>query len=83
MTWTYLTNLTYLITLASIIGTVANIFKKRWCFVLWLFTNTAWLIVDAYNGLYSQALLFLVYVGLSVWGLIQWKREGKKPHDTD
>jgi nicotinamide mononucleotide transporter len=66
---------TWLVTIASIIGTIANIYKKRWCFIVWLFTNSIWLMVDFYQGLYAQAFLFAVYVGLAVWGLIQWRRE--------
>ena len=62
-----------LITIASLIGTIANIYKKRWCFLIWLFTNSAWCIYDFSKGLYSQAFLFFIYTCLSVWGLIKWK----------
>jgi nicotinamide riboside transporter PnuC len=66
---------TWFVTIASIIGTIANIYKKRWCFIIWLFTNSLWMIVDFYQGLYAQSFLFAVYVCLAVWGLIQWRRE--------
>jgi hypothetical protein len=66
---------TYLITAASIIGTVANIYKKQWCFVIWLFTNSAWLVIDLMAGLYAQSVLFAVYIALSVMVLAKW---GKK-----
>jgi hypothetical protein len=66
-------NWTYIITAASIIGMVANIYKKKWCFVIWLFTNTAWLIIDTAHILYLQTILFAVYIILSIWGLICWK----------
>ena len=66
---------TWLITIASIIGTVANIYKKKWCFVIWLFTNLAWFIIDLRAGLYAQAFLFAVYFLLAVWGLYQWNME--------
>ena len=64
---------TWAITLASIIGTVANIYQKRYCFIIWLFSNGIWLIIDFRAGLYSQAFLFGVYVLLAVWGLYQWR----------
>jgi nicotinamide riboside transporter PnuC len=64
---------TWAITMASIIGTVANIYKQRWAFGLWLCTNSLWLIIDFRAGLYSQAFLFGVYVLLAVWGLYQWR----------
>jgi nicotinamide riboside transporter PnuC len=66
---------TWLITIASIVGTVANIYKRQWCFIIWLVTNSAWMIVDFCMGMYSQAALFAVYVGLAMWGLIQWRRK--------
>ncbi len=71
-------NWTIIITIASIIGTVANIYRKRWCFAVWLCTNAFWFAYDAYHGLWSQALLFAVYFGLSVHGLVKWTKEAKK-----
>jgi len=65
---------TFLITIAAIIGTVANIYKKQWCFIIWPFTNTIWCIYDFSIGAKWQAIQFLVYAGLSVWGLIQWRK---------
>lgn len=69
---------TWLITIAAIIGTVANIYKKQWCFIIWLVTNFLWMAIDAAAGLYSQAALFAVYLLLSVWGLYQWSSGGGK-----
>ncbi len=66
---------TWGLTALSIIGTVANIKKQRWCFLVWLCTNSAWCIYDFYIGAYAQSLLFLVYVGLAIWGLWEWRRE--------
>lgn len=66
---------TWSLTVASIIGTVANIYKKQWCFFIWLATNTSWMIFDFYKGIYAQAFLFSVYTGLAVWGIIQWRAE--------
>lgn len=65
---------TWLITVASIIGVIANIYKKRWCFGVWLVTNFLWMVIDFSKGLYSQSFLFFVYFCLSVWGLIQWRK---------
>jgi hypothetical protein len=63
----------WLVTLASLIGVVANIKKKRWCFGVWLFTNSAWMIYDLALGAYPQAALFGVYVVLAVYGLWEWR----------
>lgn len=67
---------TWAITIASIIGTIANIYKKSWCFIIWLFTNFTWMVVDLKAGLYAQAFLFAIYFMLAVWGLWQWSRAG-------
>lgn len=64
---------TWLITLASITGVIANIYKLRWCFGVWLCTNCAWMIIDFLAGLYAQAFLFGVYALLAVWGLFKWR----------
>ncbi|MFA7175560.1 MAG: nicotinamide mononucleotide transporter [Kiritimatiellia bacterium] len=65
---------TWAVTAASIIGTVANIYKKQWCFLIWLVTNGIWMTVDFMAGMYAQAFLFAVYVALAVWGLIKWRK---------
>jgi nicotinamide riboside transporter PnuC len=65
---------TWLITIAAIIGVVANIYKKPWCFGIWLGTNLAWAFIDFKAGLFAQAFLFAVYAVLAVWGLIQWRK---------
>jgi len=65
---------TWAITLASIIGTVANIKQKAWCFYIWIITNLVWAAIDYRAGIYAQVLLMLVYFLLSVWGIIEWSR---------
>lgn len=59
----------------SIIGVVLNIYKIRWCFVIWGVTNFSWMIIDFYHGVYSQAFLFMIYFILALYGLYQWSRE--------
>lgn len=66
-------NCTFIVTALSLVGTVANVYKKRWCFVLWLFTNLFWCLYDFYLKIYSQSVLFLVYFLLAIWGLRKWK----------
>lgn len=68
-----LANLMWLVTGASIIGTVLNIKKKQVCFVIWLITNSLWCGYDYYIGNYAQSALFLVYVGLAIWGIVSWR----------
>lgn len=64
----------WVVTVTSIVGTVANIYKRRWCFGVWLVTNSLWTAYDVWLGAWAQAALMAVYTGLAVWGLIQWRR---------
>jgi len=66
-------NLMWIVTGASIIGTVLNIKKKRICFVIWLITNSLWMLYDFSIGSYAQSALFAVYVCLAIWGIIEWR----------
>ena len=70
-------NFIYVITLLSIIGTLANAYKKRWSFFIYLFTNAFWCIYDLYKGIYAQSILFAVYFVIAVIGIIKWKEEDK------
>jgi hypothetical protein len=67
----------WLVTAASIIGTVANICKRRWCFYVWAATNATWAVYDLWKGAPAQAGLMAVYFGLSVWGIRAWRQEDK------
>lgn len=66
----------YFVTAASIVGTVANSYKKRWCFYVWLCTNAFWCIYDAVSGQTAQALLYVFNLIMAIVGLVQW-RTGK------
>jgi len=63
------------VTVTSLIGTIANIYKCRWCFIVWFATNALWTIYDFHIGAYAQGTLMFIYWILSIWGWIQW---GKK-----
>lgn len=66
--------ISYIVTAVSIAATIANAFKKRWCFIAWLFTNAFWCAYDFCIGAYSQSILFAVYFVISVIGLRKWKK---------
>jgi hypothetical protein len=72
---------TFLITIAAIVGVIANIKKKKWCFIIWIFTNAAWCVYDYSIGAYWQSVLFLVYFLLAIWGLIEWCRGEVNKHN--
>lgn len=64
----------WLLTIASLIGVVANIHKKTWCFYIWAVTNSLWMVYDLTRGAYPQAFLFAVYVILAFYGIYQWRK---------
>ena len=68
----------YIITAASIVGTVANSLQKRWCFYVWLCTNSFWCIYNVLNGSYAQALLYAFNFAMAILGLIKWRKNRKK-----
>lgn len=71
----------WIITILSIIGVILNIYKNKYCFIIWAITNFSWFVVDLYYGIYSQAVLFLVYFFLAIFGLIKWAKESKSKKD--
>lgn len=65
----------YIITVVAIIGTIANSFGKRWCFIIWGISNTFWIIYNISLSSYAQALLYAFNLAMAVVGFIKW---GKK-----
>ena len=64
----------YFVTAASIIGTVANSFQKRWCFWVWLCTNAVWSVFNLAYSRYAQGPLYAFNFAMAVLGLVRWKR---------
>lgn len=69
---------TGLLTLLALVGVVLNIKRKIACFYIWLFTNAAWAVVDFVKGIPAQGILFTIYTGLAVWGIMEWKKDGSR-----
>ncbi len=64
----------WLTAVAALIGVWLNIRKHVSCFVIWMFTNATWAVVDFQHGIYPQAGLQLIYFLLSIYGLLRWTR---------
>lgn len=69
----------YIVTVAAIIGTIANSFQKRWCFWVWLCTNAFWVIYNIVTKSYSQAILYTFNFVMAIVGLTKWQ----KPEEGD
>lgn len=68
----------YAVTAASIVGTVANSFQKRWCFWVWGCTNTFWCVFNILSGSYAQAILYAFNFAMAVVGLVKWRQKEKR-----
>ncbi|MGE4297436.1 MAG: nicotinamide mononucleotide transporter [Desulfovibrionaceae bacterium] len=66
--------LTWVLTAMSLTGIVLNIKKNRKCFLIWIVANMGWIVVNLRHGIQAQALLFVVYTGMSIWGFVEWGR---------
>lgn len=73
-----MTVLPYIVTAASIVGTVANSLQKRWCFYVWICTNTFWCVFNVINGSYAQALLYAFNFAMAILGLVKWKQNQRE-----
>jgi len=61
------------LTALSILGTWLNIKKKTSCWLVWAVANIGWVVSFAIKGMAAEATLFLVYLGLSIYGWFQWR----------
>jgi nicotinamide riboside transporter PnuC len=68
----------WIVTAICLIGTVLNVKKIQFCFVLWTIGNFLWLILDLYNKVYSRSLLDIIQLVLAIWGYVAWKKENNK-----
>lgn len=62
----------WFVAVVSIVATVFNVKRKRFCFILWAITSASWSVIDGLAGLYSQASLEGLYVVLMIWGYFSW-----------
>jgi len=69
------TLLTVALTISALVGVILNIKKNVLCFYIWLVTNISWAIVDFYKGIPAQGILFTIYAGLAVYGIIEWRKK--------
>ena len=72
MSWS---SLTWLITLASLTGAFFNARKSIVGFYIWIVANLSWVVYDLWINEYSQAVLFLAYTGITIYGIITWRKK--------
>ncbi len=45
---------------------------------IWAAANLGWIVFNLSIGVWSQAFLFAVYLGMCVWGIISWSKQSVK-----
>ncbi len=66
----------------SIIGAILNSRQNKYGFVVWGVTNFCWLIVDFSRGIYAQAFLYLVFIGINIYGWCCWNKASKSQNNV-
>ena len=59
-------------TLLSIIGALLNAFLLKQGFYIWVVSNSIWIYIGIKNKMYGMALTFLVFLIISIMGIIYW-----------
>lgn len=70
-----LQHLSWILVILSLAGNVFVIKKNVLGQWLWAISNLGWIAFDISLGAYSQAVLFVVYLGMCIWGIIAWTKE--------
>ena len=60
------------LTAVSLFGNFLNCRRKRVCFLLWIFCNIGWAIIDIAAASYSRAILDIVQIAFSLYGYREW-----------
>lgn len=68
----------WILTILSIFGVVLNAHRKRVCFLVWMFTNFCWMIIDFKQGIPEQGTLFFIYFLLAIYGWVKWRKNEKE-----
>jgi len=69
----------WILAVFSVWGTILNIKKNHWCFVIWGVTNLAWatiglVVAQKDHRMYAQAAMFFFYFLLACYGWLTWKK---------
>ena len=59
----------------SLTATILNVKQKIIGFYIWTVTDSFWCLWDFHIKSYAQSALFLVYLGLAIWGIIEWRKK--------
>jgi nicotinamide mononucleotide transporter len=69
-------------TVMSLIAQWIMSFKKLESWILWITVDVLALFIYGTQGLYMTTGLYLVYLGLAIFGLVEWYRSYRKTKET-
>lgn len=67
--------MTWIVIIIALAGTILNIKKRKEGFICWSLSNLYLMVYNFTIQVYPQSLLFAVYLGLAIWGLLSWRNE--------
>ncbi len=73
-----MTGLLWITVAASLLGVWLNIQRHVACFWIWAASNVVWAFADVTHGLLPQAALQAVYFGLSIYGIVKWRKHDQE-----
>lgn len=65
----------WLLVATSLIGSYLITKRRVEGFYFWSVSNIGWVAVDLRAGVPAQAALFVMYLGMSIYGAWEWKRK--------
>jgi len=69
--------MTWLLTIACLVGSWFNARKRKCCFLIWVACNIGWLIFDIGSGNYARAALDIAQAAISIYGYVTWTEKGR------
>lgn len=70
-------DLTWVMAIISIIGSILNIKKNVICFYIWFVIDLWSMILDFKSGFFGRAFLDMFQIGVCFWGIVSWKAVNK------
>lgn len=67
-------------TVIAVIGVVLNNYKVRFCFWLWLISNSLSAGIHLYLGCYSLFVRDITFAALTIHGLWKWGQKNDRPY---
>ena len=58
----------------NIFGTILNVKRSYWSFVIWTLCNIFWLLYDIFSHQYARVLSDIINLTTSTWGIFEWSK---------